>query len=64
MELKKHYFITCAALFFLGMIITSPDSSFTPVRRERECKMVKGKMNCDSKHSDYRTNYPNIHYEF
>ena len=64
MDIKKHYFMTCAALLFLGMIVARPDSTFTPSKKGRECKLVKGKMDCESKNLEYRLNFPNIHYEY
>jgi hypothetical protein len=64
MDLRKHYFMTCAALFFLGLIVARPGATFQPMKEQRECKLVKGKMDCESKNHEYRLTYPNIHYEY
>jgi hypothetical protein len=64
MEIKKHYFMTCAALFFLGLIVAKPGSSFYPPKEHRECKLVKGKMDCDARTVEYRINHPTIHYQY
>ncbi len=65
MEIKKHYFMTCAALFFLGLIVAKPGSTFYPVNKEeRDCKLAKGKLNCEVRTVEYSINQPTIHYEF
>lgn len=56
MELRKHYFMTCAALFFLGIIVAKPGSSFYPAKENRECKLTKGKMECIYKNQEYKMN--------
>lgn len=40
MEKKKHYFMTCAALLFLGLIVLKPQSFFYPA----ESKQVEKKI--------------------
>lgn len=65
MEIKKHYFMTCAALFFLGLIVAKPGSTFYPADKEnRHCKVVKGKLDCEVRTVEYSINQPTIHYEF
>jgi len=67
MEIKKHYFMTCAALFFLGLIVAKPGSSFYPQSKsdsDRDCKLVKGKLDCEVKTVEYTINQPTIHYEY
>lgn len=65
MEIKKHYFMTCAALFFLGLIVAKPGSTFYPPSKEvRECKLVKAKLDCEVKTVEYTINQPTIHYEY
>lgn len=64
MDIKKHYFMTFAALFFLGLIVAKPGDAFYPVKQERECKLVKAKMQCEFKNQEYRLNYSAIHYEY
>jgi hypothetical protein len=65
MEIKKHYFMTCAALFFLGLIVAKPGTSFYPAPKEhRDCRLVKGKLDCEVKTVEYKINHPPIHYEY
>lgn len=64
MDLKKHYFMTIAALFFLGLIVAKPGAAFYPVKEERDCKMVKARMQCEYKSQEYKLNYPAIHYQY
>lgn len=40
MEIKKHYFMTCAALFFLGLIVLKPQAFFYPAESKKEEKKV------------------------
>lgn len=64
MEIKKHYFMTCAALFFLGLIVAKPGSTFYPAAKEdRDCKLIKGKLDCEVRTVEYSINQPTIHYE-
>lgn len=55
MNIKLHYFVTFCALFFLGLIIKSPTPAHTQ-NAERSCKIVKGKMDCYYKYTEYRIN--------
>lgn len=65
MNLKKHYFMTVTALFFLGMIVAKPGETFTPKDEQtRECKWTKGKMECEYKNPEYQINYPAIRYQY
>ena len=64
MDIRKHYFMTFAALFLLGMVIAKPGDTFYPVKEKRDCKLVKAKMQCEFKGNEYRLKYPVIHYEF
>lgn len=64
MEIKKHYFMTCAALFFLGLIVAKPGSSFYPAKEDRDCKFLKGKMNCEVKTVEYNMNHQTVHYQY
>ncbi len=64
MNLKKHYFMTLTALFFLGLIVAKPGESFTPSEKQRECKWSKGKLECESKNLEYQINYPAIRYQY
>jgi hypothetical protein len=55
MNNKLHYIVTFSALFFLGLIIQNPGP--TPTQNaERECKIVKGKMDCFYKYTENRIN--------
>lgn len=54
--MKVHYLVTCIALIFLGVVVTHPRSLSSPTVPERSCKMVKGKMDCISKFSEYKIN--------
>lgn len=56
MNKKIHYLITFGALIFLGMLITNPRTSSTSPTEERTCKMIKGRMDCFYKYTDYRIN--------
>jgi hypothetical protein len=64
MDIKKHYFMTCAALFFLGLIVAKPGSSFYPAKETRDCKLAKGKLDCEVKTVEYKINHPTIRYEY
>lgn len=64
MDIKKHCFMTFAALCFLGLIVAKPGDAFYPVKEVRECKLVKAKMQCEFKSQEYRLNYPAFHYEY
>ena len=64
MEIRKHYFMTVAALFFLGLIVAKPGSSFQPTTKEqRDCKFVKGKLNCEYKNQEYQLDH-RVHYVY
>lgn len=58
MNIKVHYLVTICALFFLGVIISSPNSTIRSPD-ERSCKMVKGRMDCFYKYSEYKINKNN-----
>lgn len=64
MELKKHYFMTVAALFFLGVIVAKPGATFYPAKEHRDCKVVKGKVNCSNKFQEYKINHASMWYKF
>jgi len=65
MNLKVHYFITLSVLFFLGIIVTKPDSFNQQTGRDRVCVLAKGKMNCASKFTEYRMSHvANVKYKF
>jgi hypothetical protein len=64
MEIKKHFLITFGALFILGIIVAKPGEAFYPEKEKRECKLVKGKMNCDLKTVEYRLNYKTVPYVY
>ena len=64
MDIKKHFFMTFAALFFLGLIVAKPGDNFYPVKVERECKLVKAKLQCEDRGQEYRLNYSAINYEY
>ena len=49
MNITRHYLMTFSALFFLGLIISKPGETFNPSKEDRECKINKGKMDCDTK---------------
>jgi hypothetical protein len=46
------------------LIVAKPGSSFYPPKEHRECKLVKGKMDCDARTVEYRINHPTIHYQY
>ncbi len=56
MNIKVHYLITLCALFFLGAIIVNPNFRNSPRHEERSCKLIKGKLDCYNKFSEYRIN--------
>ena len=64
MNVKKHFFMTISALFFLGVIVAKPGDNFYPKKKEPECKLVKAKMHCEERDQEYRLNYSVIHYEY
>lgn len=64
MEKKQHYILTCTALLFLGLIVMKPGTSFNPAKEKRECKLVKGKMECETIIQEYRMNMPVVHYQY
>ena len=57
MDLKNHFLLTFAALFFLSLIITKPGFSFLPAMEGRDCKLVKGKVDCSYKSQEYKINH-------
>jgi uncharacterized protein (UPF0179 family) len=64
MNIRKHFFMTFAALFFLGLIVAKPGETFYPAKEMRDCKLDKGKMTCVEKGQEYRINYSVIQYQF
>ena len=56
MNIKVHYLVTLCALFFLGVIVTKPGQLIPNEKSERTCKLMKGKMDCFYKYSEYRIN--------
>ena len=64
MNIKKHFFMTLAALFFLGLIVAKPGETFYPAKEIRECKLLKGKMSCADKSLEYQINYSVIQYQY
>lgn len=56
MNIKVHYLVTLCALFFMGVLIKNPGLNRPTQDEERVCKMVKGRMDCLYKYSDYRIN--------
>ncbi|MBA2403862.1 MAG: hypothetical protein H0V66_03750 [Bdellovibrionales bacterium] len=57
MNIKVHYITTLCALFFLGVMINpGTKGSAQNDEHERSCKMVKGRMDCIYKYSEYRIN--------
>lgn len=54
MNIKVHYLITLCALFFLGAIIVNPSIRTNSQNESRSCKLVKGKVDCYNKFSEYR----------
>lgn len=59
MNMKFHYMMTFLALIFLGLVITHPRHLTSPNLPERSCKMMKGKMDCFYKYTEYRINKNN-----
>ena len=57
MDLKNHFFLTFVALFFLGIIVAKPGNAFFVMKEDRECRLVKGKMDCLSKYDEYEMNH-------
>lgn len=64
MELKKHYLMTVAALFFLGVVMAKPGATFFPVKDQRECKLVKGKINCSNKFQENKVISTSFWYKY
>lgn len=64
MEKEKHYLMTCLALLFLGLILAKPGASFSSSHLNRECKLVKGRMNCEAPVQEYQLNMPVVHYHY
>lgn len=57
--------MTCAALFFLGIVVTKPGITFHPARKEeRDCKIVKGKKDCETRLREYRLNQSSVQYKY
>lgn len=56
MELKLHYLVTLCALFVLGIIVAKPGKLLPTNAGERTCKMIKGKMDCFYRYTEYRIN--------
>jgi hypothetical protein len=54
MDVKKHFFMTFVALFFLGLIVAKPGSAFRLSDFNRECRLSKGKMVCVEKQTPSR----------
>jgi hypothetical protein len=64
MEIRKHFFMTFSALFFLGLILGKPESAFTPVDIEyKECKFVRKSLACDLENKVAR-DAPSISYQY
>jgi hypothetical protein len=64
MARKKHYVMTCAALFFLGLIVMKPRSTFYPAETRKECRFAKIKWSdCGKSNPDSRITSP-IVYEY
>ena len=52
MNISKHSIMTFVALCFLGVIISKPGEAFQSneiEKVERECVLLKGKMDCENK---------------
>jgi hypothetical protein len=67
MNVQMHYIVTFCALVTLGLIIKKPGFDQRIKAGEHVCKMVKGKMDCYDRDSDYRINKNSVvlyrHYE-
>jgi hypothetical protein len=65
MTMKNHFLITALSLLFLGLLLAKPGSLFSDDREQRTCKVVKGKMDCFYKYSQYRINANHeVRYQF
>jgi hypothetical protein len=64
MNIKKHFYMTFAALFFLGLIIAKPGEAFYPAKEIVTCNVVKSGMGCADKNLEHQINYSVIHYQF
>ena len=51
MELRKHYWVTILALFFLGIILGRPEVIFYP--KNSKCLIL-----CNESYSEYQMNFP------
>lgn len=56
MDFKNHFFLTFVALMFLGVLAVKPGNVLYSVKDDRECKIMRGKMDCDIKHYEYEMN--------
>lgn len=56
--------MTCFALLFLGLIVAKPGSNFYPAKEKRECKLVKGRMECETMIQEYQINTPVVQYQY
>ena len=54
MNIKLHYIVTICALFFLGVMLKNPNHNKPVHDEDRSCKMIKGRMDCVNKYSDYK----------
>jgi hypothetical protein len=54
MNIKVHYLITLCALFSIGVLFKNPGLDRSTQDEERSCKMVKGRMDCLYKYSEYK----------
>lgn len=66
MDLKNHFFLTFTALFLLGLIISRPGNAFLSKQEERDCRMIRGRLDCMESRSEYKMNdsVKNIHYHY
>jgi hypothetical protein len=69
MNISKHSIMTFVALCFLGVIISKPGEAFQSneiEKVERECVLLKGKMDCENKlkNKHQPTKELNLHLNF
>jgi hypothetical protein len=67
MERNKHYFMTCAALVFLGLILVKPGTAFYPAGADasKECwQSDRQSRQCKTRTPEYQLNMSNVKYEY
>lgn len=57
MDFKNHFFLTFVALLSLGVMAIKPGNTFRQGGDQRECKHLKGKVECSRQVEEYKINH-------